>query len=85
MTKAVPSNIAASVKQRLLNRARERKEDFNLLLTKCGLERILYRIGHSKYKDSFVLKGALLFELWTEEQYRPTRDADFLSNGDNNP
>ena len=85
MTKAVPPNIAASVKQRLLNRARERKEDFNLLLSKYGLERILYRIGHSKYKDSFVLKGALLFELWTEQQYRPTRDADFLSNGDNNP
>jgi hypothetical protein len=85
VTKAVPSNIAASVKQRLLNRSRERKEDFNLLLTKYGLERILYRIGHSKYKDSFVLKGALLFELWTEQQYRPTRDADFLSNGDNNP
>jgi hypothetical protein len=85
VTQAVPSNVAASVKQRLLNRARERKEDFNLLLTKYGLERILYRIGHSKYKDYFVLKGALLFELWTEQRYRPTRDADFLSKGDSNP
>ena len=85
MTQAVPTNVAASVKQRLLNRARERKEDFNLLLTKYGLERILYRIGQSKYKDSFVLKGALLFELWTEQRYRPTRDADFLSMGDNSP
>ncbi|MGA3132610.1 MAG: nucleotidyl transferase AbiEii/AbiGii toxin family protein [Terracidiphilus sp.] len=85
MTQAVPTNVAASVKQRLLNRARERKEDFNLLLTKYGLERILYRIGQSKYKDSFVLKGALLFELWTEQRYRPTRDADFLSIGDNSP
>ena len=85
MTQAIPTNVAASVKQRLLNRARERKEDFNLLLTKYGLERILYRIGQSKYKDSFVLKGALLFELWTEQRYRPTRDADFLSMGDNSP
>lgn len=85
MSQAAPTNVAASVKQRLLNRARERKEDFNLLLTKYGLERILYRIGQSKYKDSFVLKGALLFELWTEQRYRPTRDADFLSKGDNNP
>ena len=85
MTQAVPTNVAASVKQRLLNRARERKEDFNLLLTKYGLERILYRIGQSRYKDSFVLKGALLFELWTEQRYRPTRDADFLSMGDNSP
>ena len=85
MTQAVPSNVAASVKQRLLNRAREQKEDFNLLLTKYGLERILYRIGRSQYKESFVLKGALLFELWAEQRYRPTRDADFLSKGENNP
>lgn len=85
MSQAVPTNVAASVKQRLLNRARERKEDFNLLLTKYGLERILYRIAQSKYKDSFVLKGALLFELWTEQRYRPTRDADFLSTSDNSP
>jgi hypothetical protein len=83
VSQALPSNVAASVKQRLLNRAREQKEDFNLLLTKYGLERILYRIGRSPYKDSFVLKGALLFELWTEQRYRPTRDADFLSTGDN--
>jgi Nucleotidyl transferase AbiEii toxin, Type IV TA system len=85
VSQAIPSNVAASVKQRLLNRAREQKEDFNLLLTKYGLERILYRIGRSPYKDSFVLKGALLFELWTEQRYRPTRDADFLSKGENSP
>lgn len=85
MSQAVPANVAASVKQRLLNRAREQKEDFNLLLTKYGLERTLYRIGQSEYKDSFVLKGALLFELWTEQRYRPTRDADFLSKGENSP
>ena len=85
MTQAAPSNVAASVKQRLLNRAREQKEDFNLLLTKYGLERILYRIGQSPYQESFVLKGAMLFELWTEQRYRPTRDADFLSNGESSP
>jgi hypothetical protein len=28
-------------------------------------------------QDVFVLKGALLFELWTGQQYRPTREADF--------
>jgi hypothetical protein len=27
----------------------------------------------------------LLFELWTEQRYRPTRDADFLARGQNNP
>lgn len=82
MSKATPTNIAASVKQRLLNRARTKNEDFNLLLTKYTLERVLYRISESFHKDAFVLKGALLFELWTDQVHRPTRDADFLSQGD---
>jgi hypothetical protein len=37
------------------------------------------------YRDVFVLKGALLFELWTQERHRTTRDADFLAHGDNMP
>jgi hypothetical protein len=77
--------MAASIRQRLLNLARQRKEDFGLLLTKYGLERVLYRIAISNYRDLFVLKGALLFELWTEERYRPTRDADFLARSQNDP
>lgn len=79
------ANMAASVRQRLLNLSRERKEDFGLVLTKYGLERILYRIAQSKYRELFVLKGALLFELWTQQRYRPTRDADFLARGQNSP
>jgi hypothetical protein len=78
-------NVAASIRQRLLNLSRERKEDFGLVLTKYGLERILYRMAQSRYRELFVLKGALLFELWTEQRYRPTRDADFLARGKNNP
>jgi hypothetical protein len=77
--------MAASVRRRLLNLARERKEDFGLVLTKYGLERVLYRISQSKHREGFVLKGALLFELWTEQRYRPTRDADFLARGENSP
>jgi hypothetical protein len=84
LSKETPTNVAASVKQRLLNRARTQKEDFNLLLTKYALERVLYRISQSPHKDAFVLKGALLFELWTEQIHRPTRDADFLSQGNSN-
>lgn len=78
-------NVAASIRQRLLNLSRQRKEDFGLILTKYGLERILFRLSQSKYRDLFILKGALLFELWTEQRYRPTRDADFLATGDNSP
>ena len=79
------TNISASIRQRLLNLARTRNEDFGLLLTKYALERILYRISQSKYRTVFVLKGALLFELWTDQAHRPTRDADFLSQGENDP
>ena len=78
-------NVAASIRQRLLNLARDRNEDFGLLLTKYALERLLFRISQSKHKMTFILKGALLFELWTEETHRPTRDADFLSIGSSDP
>lgn len=80
-----PQNLAASVRQRLLDLARSRNEDFGLILVKYGLERILYRLSRSKHRDTFVLKGALLFELWIKHTYRATRDADFLAHGDNSP
>ena len=78
-----PRNLAASVRQKLFNRAQQRHEDFGLVLTKYGLERFLYRLAQSKYWDQFVLKGALLFELWTHRPYRPTRDLDLEGYGEN--
>jgi hypothetical protein len=80
-----PKNIPASIRQKLSDLARLRKDDFGLILVKYGLERILYRLSRSAHHDAFVLKGALLFELWTHDTYRPTRDADFLGRGDNVP
>lgn len=74
-------NMAASVRARLLNRARETKQDFNLVLTRYAIERLLYRISISKHADQFLLKGALLFDLWFDIPHRPTRDADFLGFG----
>jgi predicted nucleotidyltransferase component of viral defense system len=85
LTKPAPKNLPASVRQKLANLARERNVDFGLILVKYGLERILFRLSLSRYRDVFILKGALLFELWTEQRYRPTRDADFLAHGDNAP
>ena len=78
MTKGNPQNIAASVRQRLQNLARERKEDFQLVLSRYVLERLVYRIGQSLHRDRFVVKGAMLFHLWTDQTCRPTRDIDFL-------
>ena len=85
MTKPAPKNLPASVRQQLANLARERNVDFELILVKYGLERTLFRLSRSRHCDVFILKGALLFELWTEQRYRPTRDADFLARGDNAP
>lgn len=74
-------NLAASVRARLLNRARETRQDFNLILTRYALERLLYRLSISPHADQFLLKGALLFDLWFDVPHRPTRDADFLGLG----
>lgn len=77
-------NLAASIRARLLNRAKAKKEDFNLILTRYGLERLLYRLSVSPYAERFLLKGALLFSLWYDQPHRPTRDADLLAFGTDN-
>jgi predicted nucleotidyltransferase component of viral defense system len=75
-------NIAHSVRQRLKNISRERNEDYNLILIWYALERLIYRIAASKYADNFVLKGAMLFSIWTHKPYRTTKDLDLLAYGD---
>jgi predicted nucleotidyltransferase component of viral defense system len=74
-------NVPASIRQRLLNLAKERNEDFNYVLTQYAMQRLLYRLSISEFKDRFLLKGALLFSIWNPDLHRPTRDADFLSFG----
>jgi len=76
-----PEDLAASVRQRLLNRSREHNEDFNLILTRYGIERFLYRLSKSWHAKQFVVKGAALFAVWRGETYRPTRDLDLLASG----
>lgn len=73
--------LAASVRARLLNLAKTQGADFNQVLVRFGLERILYRLSQSAYADHFVLKGALLFTLWYDMPHRATRDADLLGFG----
>lgn len=74
-------NVAASVRARLKNRADATNEDYNLLLTRYGLERLLYRLSVSEHASNFLLKGALLFSLWHELPHRPTHDVDLLGVG----
>lgn len=78
-------NVGASVRARLLNLAKERNEPFDLLLTQYALERLLHRLSISKYKDKFVLKGAMLLRHWLDDPHRPTRDLDLLGFGESDP
>jgi predicted nucleotidyltransferase component of viral defense system len=82
MTKDKPSNIAISVRQRLLNILRDTGDDPNLVWTRYATERLLYRLSVSEYAGEFILKGAMLFMVWTGKTYRPTLDMDFLGQGD---
>jgi predicted nucleotidyltransferase component of viral defense system len=75
------SNLAASVRARLLNIAKAEKTDFNQVLVRYALERFLYRLSKSAHADRFLLKGAMLFNLWYDMPHRPTRDADLLGFG----
>jgi hypothetical protein len=61
--------------------ARDQGEDFQLVLTRFVLERLLYRLGRSDFRDRFILKGAMLFSLWGGTPHRVTRDIDLLGFG----
>jgi hypothetical protein len=74
-------NMSASLRGRLLERAQERKEDFQFILSRWTAERFLYRLGISPQREKFVLKGATMFLIWQGKLPRPTRDVDFLGYG----
>ena len=74
-------DIAASVRARLLKLAKIEGSDFDQILVRFALERMLYRLSQSAHADRFLLKGALLFALWYDQPHRHTRDADLLGLG----
>lgn len=83
MTSRRPQNIAASVHQRLLNKARETGRPFTELLQYFAMERFLYRLSISPHADKFILKGALMLTVWRAPLSRPTMDIDVLGQTDN--
>lgn len=78
MTRRQSKNIASSVRQRLLNKARETGRPFSELLQYFAMERFLYRLSKSSYADNFILKGPLMLTVWEAPLTRPTMDIDFL-------
>lgn len=83
MTKRAPKDIAASVRQRLQNNAKETGRPFQEVLQYFAMERFLYRLSKSSHAERFILKGALMLAAWQAPATRPTRDIDFLARMEN--
>ena len=80
-----PKNVAASVRERLRQRAAAEKRPFDEVLTYYAMERFLYRLSMTAHRDRFVLKGALMLPLWGTKIARATRDIDLLGQGNPTP
>ncbi len=71
---------AISVKDRLKNQAVASGKTFQEVLMAYGLERTVYRLSISEYKERFTLKGGIfLYALFDGEFARATRDIDLLA------
>jgi predicted nucleotidyltransferase component of viral defense system len=84
MSRRGTDGSAESTRHRLRNALRARGEDVTLGLQRYAVERFLYRLGRSKLRERFILKGATLFAIWGTS-YRPTRDIDFTAYGRSDP
>jgi hypothetical protein len=78
-------DVSASVRRRLLNHARTNGDDYQRVLTRYAIERLLYRLCRTSARDNYVLKGAMLFITWPPLTFRPTGDLDLLGHGDPTP
>ena len=85
MTERQPTNLGASIRQRLLNRARATGRSHQELAVLFAIERLLFRLGRSPFASDFVLKGGLMNLVWVGDSARPTRDLDLLGLADRTP
>ena len=79
------TNVAASVRQKLLNLTKKQGADFNRTLVRYAIERLLYRLSQHVAGERFTLKGAMLFITWPERTFRPSGDLDLLGSGAPDP
>ena len=75
-------NLPASVLARLRNAARAMNTDYQPILRRYAIERLLHRLSRSAHSDQYILKGAMLFTAWLKDPFRPTQDLDLLGAGD---
>lgn len=76
-------NVSASVRQRLLNKAKAEGRSFQEMAQHYSMERFLYRLSKSEHSRIFILKGAMMLQAWHFQQSRPTMDIDMLGRTDN--
>lgn len=81
--KSQPKNVAASIRQKLLNCAKADNRTFSEVLQYYAMERFLYRLSQSPYAKQFILKGGLILRIWNAPTARPTMDIDMLSRACN--
>ncbi|MEI6915014.1 MAG: nucleotidyl transferase AbiEii/AbiGii toxin family protein [Armatimonadota bacterium] len=65
----------------MLHLSRKTGTDFGVTLTNYAFERLLYRLSCSPHRERFVLKGAMLFRIWSGDPHRATRDMDLMAFG----
>ena len=85
MSRPKAGTLAAELRKQLVRLGKSRQEDFQVTLSRYGVERLLYRLSTSRHADEFILKGAMLVGTWTAVPHRATRDVDFLGIGENTP
>ena len=44
------------------------------------MERLLYRLSRSEHNERYILKGALMLQVWGSSEIRPTMDIDLLGS-----
>lgn len=85
MTDKVLKNPAVSIRVRLLAHAKQYGDDFQRVLTRYAIERLLFRLSQTNAAERYVLKGAMLFVTWPKHVFRPTGDLDLLGQGNPAP
>ena len=64
------------LKDRIRNVAKENNADARILMRIYMMERFLERVSHSKYADSFIIKGGILVTSMVGVSMRSTMDVD---------
>ena len=84
MNKDVVTNYGKSVRDKLLNIAKNEDVYYQTILTRYFQERLIYRMSQTAYRENFYLKGGALMFAHERFAARPTLDIDFLGHNISN-